>query len=233
MNQSKKTNVGHVGLVKHLQTSLSGIEMKARNNKDHKFENLYGLLNKWKLQQSWKYVNKRASSGVDKIKAREFGKKLLAKSIGLETELKNNAYKANLIRRTHIEKSGGKLRPLGIPTVRDKLLQTLCSKILEAIYKPKFSPNRYGYRKNRGAKETMKHLGKELNFGKYGYVVEADIRGYFDNINHEKLLKMLAENISNKRFLNLIKKWLKVGILKEDGIVERKDQGIPQRRSNK
>ena len=228
MHRSQETIARHVGLVKQLQTSLNGIEMKARNNKDHKFENLYGLLNKWNLQQSWKYVNKKASSGVDKRSAKEFGKDLVKESIALETELKNNGYRANLIRRTHIKKSGGKLRPLGIPTVRDKLLQTLCSKILEAIYEPKFSDKRYGYRKGRGAKVAMKHLGKELNFGKYGYVVEADIRSYFENIDHGKLLEMLAHDISDQRFIGLIEKWLKAGILNEENIVERKDKGTPQ-----
>ena len=158
MSHSKKTNAGHVGLEKHLPTSLNAIERKAKYNKTHKFENLYRLLNKWNLGQSWQYVNKRASNGVDQISAKSFGKNLTEEVKHLESELKNGKYRANLVRKTHIVKADGGKRPLGIPTVRDKLLQTTCSKILEAIYEPKFSKNRYGYRKGKSAKAAVKHL---------------------------------------------------------------------------
>ena len=228
MNHSKETNAGRVGSVKHLQTSLSGIEMKARYSKDHKFENLYTLLNEWNLLQSWEYINQKASSGIDGVSAKEFKANLSEEALQLEKELKSGGYRANLVRRTLISKPNGDKRPLGILTVRDKLLQTLCSKILEAIYEPKFSDRRYGYRKRKGAKDAVKHLCKDLNFGKYGYVVEADIKGYFVNIDHEKLIEMLEHDISDKRFIGLIKKWLKAGIMTEKNIVEKLHKGTPQ-----
>ena len=228
MHHSKETNARHVGLDKHLQTSLNGIERKAKYKKDHKFENLYRLLNKWTLSQSWQYINKRAVKGIDKVNAKEFEANLTQEVKALELELRNGSYRANLVRRTHIKKSNGGQRPLGIPTVRDKLLQVTCSKILEAIYETKFYNFRYGYRKGKGAKDAVKHLGKELNFGKYGYVVEADIRGYFQNINHEHLLEMLSHDIADKSFIRLIKKWLKAGIMTEENIVEKPHQGTPQ-----
>ena len=228
MHHSKKTNAGQVGLEKHLQTSLSGIERKAKYKKDHKFENLYKLLNKWNLGQSWQYINKRAAKGIDKISAKEFQANLTQEVTILEEQLKQGTYRANLVRRTHISKPNGGQRPLGIPTVRDKLLQTTCSKILEAIYEPKFYTTRYGYRKGKGAKDAVKHLSKELNFGKYGYIVEADIKGYFENINHEMLLKMLAHDIADKPFIKLIEKWLKAGIMTEENIVEKPHKGTPQ-----
>ncbi len=176
MHYSKETNAGQVGLDKHLQTSLNDIERKARYKKNHKFENLYRLLNKWNLGQSWKHVNKRAAKGIDRISAKEFQANLTEEVTVLEKELKRGTYHANLVRRTYISKASGGQRPLGIPTVRDKLLQTTCSKLLEAIYEPKFYETRYGYRKGKGAKDAVKHLGKELNYGKYGYIVEADIK---------------------------------------------------------
>lgn len=228
MKNLKKTNAGHVGLEKHLQTSLSLIERKAIYNRNHKFENLYSLLNKWNLGQSWQFVNKRAASGIDKISAKAFGENLSKEVKSLEAELKSGTYRANLVRRTYISKANGQSRPLGIPTVRDKLLQTTCSKILESIYEPKFSPNRYGYRKGKGAKDAVKHLSRELNFGKYGYIVEADIKGYFQNINHEKLIEMLEHDISDAKFVGLIKKWLKAGILIEADIIEKPHKGTPQ-----
>ncbi len=228
MHYSKETNAGQVGLGKHLQTSLNNIERKARYKKDHKFENLYRLLNKWNLGWSWQYINKRAAKGIDKISAKEFGANLTEEVTVLEKELKKGTYHANLVRRTYINKGSGGQRPLGIPTVRDKLLQTTCSKILEAIYEPKFYETRYGYRKGKGAKDAVKHLGKELNYGKYGYIVEADIKGYFQNINHETLIKMLAHDIADKPFIKLINKWLKVGIMTEENIIEKPQKGTPQ-----
>jgi len=228
MNYSKETNAGQVGLDKHLQTSLNNIERKARYKKDHRFENLYRLLNKWNLGQSWQYINKRAAKGIDKISAKEFQANLTEEVNILEKELIKGAYRTNLVRRTYISKTNGGQRPLGIPTVRDKLLQTTCSKILEAIYEPKFYETRYGYRRGKGAKDAVKHLGKELNYGKYGYIVEADIKGYFQNINHEKLIEMLAHDIADKPFLKLIIKWLKSGVMTEENIIEKPHKGTPQ-----
>ncbi len=228
MYHSKETDAGHVGLVKHLQTSLNDIERKATYDDNHQFENLYGLLNRWNLGEAWRSVNKRAASGIDRVGATEFQKNLTNEVISLENQLKNDAYRTNLIRRVYIDKANGGKRPLGIPTVKDKLLQTLCSKILEAIYEPKFYDTRYGYRKGKGAKDAVKHLAKELNRGKYGWVVEADIKGYFQNINHEILIKMLEHDIDDKRFIQLIEKWLKAGVMTEQNVVERPDKGTPQ-----
>lgn len=228
MHHSKETNARQVGLDKHLQISLNGIERKAKYKKNHRFENLSKLLNKWSLSQSWQYINRRASKGIDKVSARDFQENLTEELNLLEEELKKGSYRANLVKRTYISKANGGKRPLGIPTVRGKLLQTTCSKILEAIYEPKFYDFRYGYRRGKGAKDAVKHLGRELNFGKYGYIVEADIKGYFENINHEHLVAMLTHDIADKSFIRLIKKWLKAGIMTEDNIVEKPYQGTPQ-----
>lgn len=228
MDRSKETNAKRVGLEKHLQTSLNDIERKAKYKKDHKFENLYRLLNKWSLGQSWQFINKRVANGVDKVSARDFEANLTEELNVLERALRNGTYRTNLVRRTYISKSNGSQRPLGILTVRDKLLQTTCSKILEAIYEPKFHDFRYGYRRGKGAKDAAKHLGKELNFGKYGYIVEADIKGYFQNINHEHLVAMLSHDIADKSFIKLIKKWLKAGVMTEQNVVEKPYKGTPQ-----
>ena len=228
MSQSKETNAGQVEPKQHLQTSLIGIESKARRFTDYKFKNLSNMLNQMNLIESWSKVNKRAARGVDKVSAKEFEANLFEEVAILEKELKADAYKARLIRRTYIEKPNGDKRPLGIPVVRDKLLQALCSSILEAIYEPKFYDFRFGYRRDKGAKGAVKHLREQLTFGKYGYVVEADIKGYFQNINHEKLLKMLEHDIADKRFIRLISKWLKAGTLTEENIVEKPHKGTQQ-----
>lgn len=209
----KETRPGHVGPVKSLQTSLYSIEMKAVNAPEHRFENLYGMLNKWNLGQSWTWVNKCAASGIDRQSAHQFGRRLEAELNELESQLKTDRYHARGIRRTHIDKADGGKRPLGIPTVRDKLLQTLCSRILESIWEPEFIATSFGYRRGKGPKDASRHLREELHRARYTWIVEADIKGFFDHIDHEQLLKMLEQRISDKRFTGLIRKWLKAGIM--------------------
>ena len=97
MHHSKETNAGQVGPDKRLQTSLNDIERKATYCKNHKFENLYSLLNKWNLSESWNFINKRAARGIDRVSAKEFSKNLAEEVITLEKELKDNAYHANLV----------------------------------------------------------------------------------------------------------------------------------------
>lgn len=228
MSRIKETITGRVGLGKGLQTSLYDIERKAENNKNHKFENLYRLLNRWNLSYAWNWINKKASSGIDKQSAKEFEECLEEEVLKLEKELIEDRYHAKLVKRVYIEKSNGDKRPLGIPAIRDKLLQGTCSRILESIYEPEFIETSYGYRRGRSTKKAIRCLSKELKFGKYNYVVEADIKGFFDNMNHEWLMKMLEHKISDKRFLRLIKKWLKTGIMKDDGTTEKPYKGTPQ-----
>jgi retron-type reverse transcriptase len=123
--------------------------------------------------------------------------------------------------------SRGKMRPLGIPATEDKLLQTVVAKILEAIYEPIFMAGSFGYRPNRGGLDAIKDVSVKLQFGGFNYIVEADIRGFFDAIDHTLLIEMLKKKIDDKAFLGLIRKWLKAGVL-EDGKVIDPVTGTPQ-----
>ena len=106
--------------------------------------------------------------------------------------------------------------------------EELNKKLLNAIYEQDFMDFSNGYRSNRGAKEAVGYLAFNLQYGSYGYVVEADIKGFFDNLGHEQLLEMLAQRIDDQPFLNLIRKWLKAGILDTDGTVLDPEAGTPQ-----
>ena len=211
-----------------MQTSLRGIAKKAKQDKKHRFGNLYGMLDKEALYTAWKDINKKAAAGVDKVTAKEFGENLDQNLSELLEELKGKKYKARLVRRVDIPKGEGKTRPLGIPTVKDKTLQRAVTRILEAVYEQDFLKSSYGYRPGVGPQKAVKELTKELQQNKYSYIVEADIKGFFNNINHDWLMEMLKRRIKDGAFLRLIKKWLKAGILEMDGVIIHPLTGCPQ-----
>lgn len=167
----------------------------------------------------WTFINRCAAAGVDNISAKEYEGNLLANVEDLVTQLKGNRYFAALVRRQYIPKDNGKLRPLGIPAISDKLVQTGVKVILETIYEQDFLPCSYGYRPRTGATNALEDLHQELRNGRYHYDVPADIKGYFDNIDHEVLVDMLNQRIDDKSFIRLIRKWLKAGILATANLV--------------
>lgn len=186
------------------------------------------MLNEEYLKDSWRYLNKTASNGIDGVSAKDYEQNLEENIEGLVERLKRKNYKAKLVRRQYIPKGNGKMRPLGILTVEDKLLQTAVARILQAIYEQDFQESSFGYRPGKGAKDAVKELTYQLQYGWYGYVVEADIKGFFDNINHDWLIRMLEQRVNDRPFLGLIKKWLKAGILDTDGKILNPLTGTPQ-----
>lgn len=217
-----------VGLEQHEPTSLRGIAKRAQACKEHRFQDLYRSLDANLLLSCWDGLNKKAASGVDQVTAAAYEQDLIANIQDLAERLKAKRYRAKLVRRCYIPKDNGGKRPLGIPALEDKLVQLACAKLLNAIYEQDFLPVSYGYRPGRGAKDAVKDLGFNLQYGRFGHVVEADIKGFFDNLDHDWLLEMLRLRIDDKAFLNLIRKWLKAGILDIDGQVLHLGAGTPQ-----
>lgn len=186
------------------------------------------MLNEEMLKNAYRQLNKKAASGVDRVDAIEYGKNLDSNISELVERLKKKTYRAKLVRRKNIPKDGGKLRPLGIPVTEDKLLQTAVSNILQSIFEANFLNSSYGYRPNLGVHDARKKLTSKLQYGKFGYVVEADIRSYFTSIDHEILLDMLRQRVNDEAFLGLIRKWLKAGVLEEDHSILYPETGSPQ-----
>lgn len=211
-----------------MKTSLQGIAQKARTHKKHRFRDLYRMLNEENLHESWKEIRKDAAYGVDHVSAEEYEKELSKNIRELVKRLKEKRYRAQLVRRQYIPKENGKLRPLGIPAVEDKLVQRAVAKILEAIYEQDFLESSYGYRPGRGVHDAVEKLKKEIQFGVYRWILDADIQGYFDNIDHEWLMRMLRERIDDGAFLRLIEKWLRAGVLDTDGKILHPETGTPQ-----
>lgn len=210
-----------------MQTSLRGIATKAKQDEKYRFGNLYGMINKEALMIAWKNINKNSAAGIDRETAKEFRENLEENLNDMLSMLKSKKYKAKLIKRVNIPKGEGKTRPLGLPVLRDKIIQKAAATILEAIYEQDFLRCSYGYRPRVGAQKAVKDIREEL-MGKYSYVVEADIKSFFDNIDHDWLIKMLEQRIKDKSFLRLIKKWLKAGVLDVDGKVLIPQTGCPQ-----
>jgi len=209
-------------------TFLRAIADKARREPNQRFGDLYRHLNQASLRASFYLLRKNAASGVDGVTFQEYGQKLEANLAGLVERLKRKSYHARLVRRKYIPKGNGKLRPLGIPVLEDKRLQCAATQILLAIYEADFLPCSYGYRPGRGPHDAVRELTDELHWGKHNFVVEADIKGFFDHLRHDKLLAMLGQRIGDGALLRLIRKWLKAGILEEEGKVIHPELGTPQ-----
>lgn len=213
---------------KNWRTSLQAIARKAAQEKRHRFGGLYRLLNEATLKECFYALRKEAAPGVDGVWWAEYERDLDANLRKLVERLKHKSYHARLVKRHYIPKDNGKNRPLGLLVLEDKLVQYATAEILSAIYEADFLPMSYGYRLNRGPLDAVRDLTARLHFGRYEFVVEADIKGYFDNIQWEWLLKMLERRIDDGALLGLIRKWLRAGVLEPDGKVVYPHSGTPQ-----
>ena len=211
-----------------MPTSLQGIAPKAKSQKQSRLRNLSGMLNADVLRDCWRAIKKNAAYGVDRVSAQEYAHNLEDNIKHLVERLKSKSSRAKLVRRHSIPKGGGKVRPLGIPVVEEKLGQLAVTRRLTALYAQDFLRCSYGYRPHVGALDAVDAWTIKRQFGRYNWVVEADITGFFDTIDHEWLLRMLAERLDDRALLRLIKQWRKAGVLDTDGTVRHPATGSPQ-----
>lgn len=186
------------------------------------------MINQDVLRLCFYRLRKDAASGVDQVTFQDYARNLEANLTDLAGRLRRQAYRARLVRRKYIPKGKGKLRPLGIPVLEDKLLQMAVTQILLAIYEVDFLPCSFGYRPGVSAHAAVRTLQDELQWGRHNFVVEADIKGFFENLRWEWLERMLEQRIADGALVNLIRKWLRAGILEEDGKVIHPQTGTPQ-----
>lgn len=142
--------------------------------------------------------------------------------------LQGNRYRAKLVRRCYRPKENGSERPVGSPALEDTLVQLACAQLVTAIYEQDVRDCSYGYRPGRGAVDAVRDRTFDLQYGTSGYVVEADVTGFFDQLDHTRLLTMWRERIEDRAFLRLIRKWLQAGTLETDGLVVHPETGSPQ-----
>ena len=212
--------------VRKLQRKLY---QSAKRNKVRKFHALYDKLYREDiLYLGWKRVKEnKGSAGIDNQTIEDIEDYGVDKLIlEIQTELKEGKYNPPPVRRVHIPKANGKTRPLGIPTVKDRIIQTAMKIVVEPIFEADFKDCSYGFRPKRSQHQALEVIRKACN-NKGNYVIDGDIKGYFDNINHEKLMMLVEKRISDRRICKLIRKWLKSGVL-EKGRLERSHLGSPQ-----
>jgi len=210
-----------------MTTKLDRIADKAKTDDKLRFTSLAHLLTPAFLMETWSKMNRQGASGVDQETTVEFERNLEQRCEDIVGRLKARSYRPPPVRRVNIPKGDGKTRPLGIPTVEDRLVQRAVARLLEPVYETDFLNCSYGFRPGRSAHAALTVLRKQFMTGGVTTIFETDIRGYFDSINHAWLMRMLKLRIADPVILRLIGKWLKAGVM-IDGVVVHTEAGSPQ-----
>ena len=212
--------------VQQLQRKLY---QSAKQNSKRKFHALYDKVHREDiLEEAWKRVRKnKGAGGIDCVQISDveaYGAETLLAEI--QGELKAGTYRPQPVKRTYIPKPDGSQRPLGIPVIKDRIVQMAAKLVLEHIFEADFKEFSYGFRPNKSAKQALEVVRKACN-RKGWWAVDVDIKSYFDTINHEKLMLMVKQRVNDRRMQKLIRQWLEAGVMTEHGYVG-SEMGSPQ-----
>jgi group II intron reverse transcriptase/maturase len=208
-------------------SALDRVREAARKDMKRKFTALLHHVTVEGLRTAYLSLSRRAAPGTDGVTWRTYGEGLEARLVDLHARVHRGAYRAKPSRRVYIPKADGRQRPLGIAALEDKIVQRAVVEVLNAIYEVDFLGFSYGFRPGRGQHHALDALATGVLRKKVNWVFEADIRGYFDAISHEWMVKFIEHRIGDKRVIRLIQKWLAVGVL-EQGKWSAVEEGTPQ-----
>jgi len=209
-------------------SALERVRQAASKDKKLRFTALlHHIYNPETLRKAYFSLKKEAAPGVDGETWRHYGETLEDNLQDLSHRLKRGAYRAKPVRRAYIDKNDGRKRPLGVPALEDKIVQRATVEVLNAIYETDFLDFSYGFRPGRSQHNALDALYTGLLTKKVNWVLDLDIRGFFDALSHEWLVKFIEHRIADRRVVRLIQKWLNAGVL-EDGKRTRTEEGTPQ-----
>ena len=209
-------------------TKLLRIAKKARKEPRFKFTSLYHLVSEELLRECFSRLRKDAAAGIDEVTKEMYAADLDSNLSSLIDRLHRMAYKPQPVRRVYIPKPGStKQRPLGIPCLEDKLVQAGLVRILNAVFEQDFISDSYGFRPGRSCHDALRALSDSVEGKPVNHIVEADIKGFFDNVNQEWLMRFVVHRIGDKRIQRMVKRFLKAGVY-EDGTTTVSDEGTPQ-----
>ena len=212
---------------KRMSQGLDGVRKAARERKQERFTALLHHLNVGLLRDSFSALQRQASPGVDGVTWQEYETGLEGRLIDLHSRVHRGAYRAKPSRRVFIPKADGRQRPLGIAALEDKIVQQAVVTILNQIYEVDFRGFSYGFRPGRSPHQALDALTVGIQRKRVNWVLDADIRGFFDNMSHEWTMKFIEHRVADRRVLRLIQKWLKAGV-SEDGQWSETKLGTPQ-----
>jgi RNA-directed DNA polymerase len=210
-----------------ISPKLQRIAEQARNYPEMVFNNLYHLIDQELLLEAYHRTSKDSAPGVDKVTAQEYSEHLYENLHDLHERLKSNRYVAPPVERVWIEKEDGKQRPIGKPCFEDKIVQRAVVMILAVIFEPLFQPFSHGFRKGHSQHQAIRELRQQCMKLNINWIVDADVSGYFDTIDHTILRSFVEKRVKDGGILRLIGKWLNAGVL-DRGNMTYPDKGTPQ-----
>ena len=210
-----------------MTTKIARINQIAKEKPQEVFTSIYHLINQELLKECFNELDGNKATGIDNVTKDMYVVNLEENLNNIVDRLKTKSYRPTPARKVNIPKANGKVRSLAIANFEDKMVQLAVKKLVEAIFEPKFTNNMFGFRPNRSCHDCLKYLTQCIEKKYTNYILDADIKGYFDNINHELIMKSLEMHIKDKNLLRLIKRFLIVGIM-ENGIHITSEFGTPQ-----
>jgi len=224
---SLRTHHPYSGTEEMMATKLERIAEISAQTAKPVFTSLYHMIDADLLKKCFEELDGKKAVGIDEVTKEEYGRQLDSNIADLVKRLKNKSYKPMPTKRVFIPKGNGKLRPLGIASFEDKIVQLALKKVLEAVYEPRFLNCMYGFRPKRGCHEAVKDVYQHTSRGKINFIVDADVKGFFDHIDHEWMMKFLEWHIKDPNILWLVRKYLKAGVM-VDGMFEETEEGTIQ-----